>query len=358
MRRIPELDGLRGLAVVAILAYHLAPDAFPFGWAAVDLFFVLSGYLITAICLENLDAPGFLVNFYARRGLRIWPIYYLAVATVALMPTWDAAGLGYHLTYTQTAPGFLRDLLGNQSPLGDAGWPPMAHTWSLAVEEQFYCLWPAMLLLLGRRSAVPLAAAVVACGVAARASGFGMYQAATRGDGLAAGAVLAVVLAPKTGPRRRLAPAATAAAATSAAIVAFLMLAYPGCPLDYHYRHPGLEVPAAVLASFAAVAAAACLSGSRPLSPLRSIALTRAGTISYGLYLYHFPIYGLLDILGVRWPGVPTWPLKVGATLAAAIVSWHLVERPILRLKDRFDYRRGDGKRPNQVALLPHQKPS
>src|SRR5437763_3468663 len=75
--RIPELDALRGLATVAILVYHVWPNVLPAGWLAVDFFFVLSGYLITAILLRNGSGPGVLVPFFVRRGLRIWPIYLL-----------------------------------------------------------------------------------------------------------------------------------------------------------------------------------------------------------------------------------------------------------------------------------------
>ena len=106
MRRIPELDSIRGLAATTILLYHLVPATFHFGWAGVDCFFVLSSYLITSILLEYRKGPGFFVNFYARRSLRIWPIYYLCLvslvaANAALRLGEPLEGLPYYATYTQ-----------------------------------------------------------------------------------------------------------------------------------------------------------------------------------------------------------------------------------------------------------------
>src|SRR5262245_25669872 len=106
MQRVRELDALRGLAALAIVVYHFALSWFPIGWAFVDLFFVLSGYLITSIILEHRQSPRFLPRFYLRRGLRIWPIYYLCLLLLLVFgpslprPT-DWGALPAHLTYTQ-----------------------------------------------------------------------------------------------------------------------------------------------------------------------------------------------------------------------------------------------------------------
>src|SRR5262245_12702190 len=84
MRRVPELDALRAVAALVVLLFHLNPPRFFFGWTGVDLFFVLSGYLITTIILDHCNRRGFVWNFYARRGLRIWPTYYLTLAVLVL----------------------------------------------------------------------------------------------------------------------------------------------------------------------------------------------------------------------------------------------------------------------------------
>src|SRR4051812_9144594 len=111
MPRVPELDALRAFAAGIVLLFHLRPEGFVFGWTGVDLFFVLSGYLITTIILQHQAAPGFLRNFYVRRGLRIWPLYYLTLfGLVALNPflprPQPMAGLPYYLTYTQNVPSY------------------------------------------------------------------------------------------------------------------------------------------------------------------------------------------------------------------------------------------------------------
>ncbi len=125
------------------------PSLVPFGWASVDLFFVLSGYLITAILIRYERSPRLLVNFYARRGLRIWPVYYLTVAAVVVLgpilpvPTkWD--GLGYYVLYLQNLPMYWSGKVPAFSPY-------VAHLWTLACEEQFYLIWPALVVLFGRR---------------------------------------------------------------------------------------------------------------------------------------------------------------------------------------------------------------
>ncbi|MDR3637440.1 MAG: acyltransferase [Isosphaeraceae bacterium] len=159
VERIPELDGVRGLAVVAIVIFHGSPQRLPGGWAAVDLFFVLSGFLITSIIIKHGGAPGFLKAFYVRRGLRILPIYYLAVLAVAgvrlLIPRrirW--AGLPYTLTCTQ----FIALRAFKDMP---EYCPYLCHTWTLAIEEQFYLIWPLALIALGRRRVIPLAFACI-----------------------------------------------------------------------------------------------------------------------------------------------------------------------------------------------------
>ena len=157
MKRIGELDAIRGMAALAIMVNHL-----PFsnrlthlGAYGVDLFFVLSGYLITAIILKNAGSPGFMTAFYARRSLRIWPIYYLALLVVLAInpqfrPPFSLRGLPFYATYTQGIQLYWFGKLPPFSPLFD-------HTWTLALEEQYYLIWPALVLIFGGRSVAPMA---------------------------------------------------------------------------------------------------------------------------------------------------------------------------------------------------------
>ncbi len=148
MRRVAELDALRGIAALMVLSLHLGLGAsYAVLASAVDLFFVLSGYLITRIILDHGTQTGFLARFYVRRSLRIWPIYYASILTLVLVNRWlphrqAMDGLGNYLTYTQ----FIQHYWFGRPP-----WFSMyfAHTWTLAAEEQFYIFWPLLAVLLG-----------------------------------------------------------------------------------------------------------------------------------------------------------------------------------------------------------------
>jgi peptidoglycan/LPS O-acetylase OafA/YrhL len=328
--RIAELDGLRGIAILLVLAVHLKSTPLPWGWAGVELFFVLSGYLITGIILEGMDRPGFLRTFYIRRALRIWPIYYLTIAVVGLLPTWKPVGVGYFITYTQNVSLYIVDAPGS-APFYPVWWP-LLPTWSLAVEEQFYLLWPLLLLWLGRKAVVTLALATLLAAAVMRQGGFSLYLLGTRCDGLALGSLLAV------GPSLEVRWQRAGLIAAGAVILLIGAFGPSGLRLSKDFVHPTTEIPVAALASFLTVAFILRFRGSLFVRPLRWSPLGYVGTISYGLYLYHFPIYGLTRILVTRVPGVPAWPFEIAGAMVVAILSWHLIERPILRLKARWDY--------------------
>ncbi len=349
MRRIPELDALRGLAAMAIVAFHLNPIALFPGWTGVDLFFVLSGYLITGIILRHGQTRGFLATFYMRRGLRIWPIYYLTlfvlVAVNRYLPRPESlAGLPYYLTYTQNLPLYWREKAPDL--------PPFNHTWTLALEEQFYVIWPALLLLSGRRRVVPVCLAAIALAWMAREGGwisrspFSERLLVARCDGFALGGLLAAIL---EGGRSRGKALGLAAAMIAAALyIAWGMIAsgnpigFLGCPTP---ARPSTTILAVNVLFFGLVGVVASGAGTVWLAILRFRPLIYLGKISYGLYLYHIPTFWAID--GFAFVYHQSWPIravKVLATLAVAILSWHLVEAPILRLKDRYGYdRKGNG---------------
>jgi peptidoglycan/LPS O-acetylase OafA/YrhL len=339
--RVPELDAVRGLAAVAIVVYHSNQARFAWGWAAVDLFFVLSGFLITSIVLRSGGTRGFLPRFYARRALRIWPIYYLVVLAVvafrgALPRPTDLRGLPLDLTFTQNLPLYWADHARRLSPY-------LGHTWTLAIEEQFYLIWPALVLAVGRRRIVPLSAALVALAVILRARGYPVSLLGARCDGLALGGLLAALLG---GTGRGASPALRRGFAATAAVSAVVLVALAasvgisapnGAP-----PRPALTVLAFNALWFGLLGLVAAGSGHPRLRFLRSRRLRALGTISYGLYLYHLIIMALsADIArrsGLRFPPilreVPTLALCFGA----AALSWRYIERPILGLKDCFAY--------------------
>jgi peptidoglycan/LPS O-acetylase OafA/YrhL len=336
MKRVPELDGLRAVAAALVIVFHFWPESCYFGWAGVDVFFVLSGYLITGIVLDYGAQRGFLRAFYMRRGLRTWPIYYLLIAALIVKRDVNWSALPYYLTYTQQAPRYF----GWRMPL----WFSMQHTWTLALEEQFYVLWPALLLGLGCNRNRTLAAALLIAATSAIARHFvpstqSPWLLVERCDGFAMGGVLAV-LARRPGPGLR--RCAILAAVGTFAVALTPSVLHGALPFDD--RLPAARpfaVTAATLASCAVVGAVVLGAGARGLAVLRVRPLVFLGVISYGLYLYHVPVLGN-DYSLTRF-GVMTHQQKALAditiTIAAASLSWYLVERPILGLKRWFEYR-------------------
>lgn len=348
--RVPELDALRGIACLAILVYHLKPSLVPFGWAAVDLFFVLSGYLITSILIRHEGSPHFLRNFYVRRGLRIWPIYYLTVLAVVVLgpilpvPTrWD--GLAYYLTYTQNLPLYWSDTAPAFSPY-------VGHLWTLANEEQFYIFWPLLVCLFGRKSVIPLAAALAATSVAARGTGFNSWLLLARADGFALGGLLAALLANRQRVAQRLRLFRSGFVATTFAAAAFVAVVISKGWLPTFGRPPkgaAFSVLAINVVFAAIVGLAATHAGRRSLGWLRARWLVRVGVISYGLYMYHFLFLAIGGDVMRTWRGHGSMivdVLMLVASYVLAVVSWERVEKPILALKDRFGYAGPSARRP------------
>jgi peptidoglycan/LPS O-acetylase OafA/YrhL len=336
---IPELDALRGLAALAVVVFHAEGRWFPCGWAAVDLFFVLSGYLVTSIVLRHGGGQGFLFRFYVRRGLRIWPLYYLVVALVAAASPWvvsrpDWAGLPYTLTFTQSLPEYWRAPAPSFSPY-------LGHTWTLAIEEQFYLIWPALLLLVGRNRVVPLAIACGAASVAVRWSGWPSILLIARADGMALGAVLAGLTlgtAMHTARYRRLQVGAWFSFLLGALAVTLL----GGFVRLRYLTHPGPTLLAYNVMFLGLVGMAVLGSGRPALGLLRLNSLRWLGKVSYGLYLVHLVLFiAVSDVaraLGI--PGRPAWLFipAIGASVLLAGLSSRFIEGPILAWKDRFPY--------------------
>jgi peptidoglycan/LPS O-acetylase OafA/YrhL len=347
--RLAELDALRGVAVTMVCGCHLWPNStlFEWGWSGVDLFFVLSGYLITDIILKNGREPGFLRAFYARRTLRIWPIYYLTLFAVALVAPglsrsrgWVETGFVYYLTYTQNV--FDHRIPGES--LYKSWYGP---TWSLALEEQFYLLWPAVVLWIPRRR-LPLLIAVwivVACG--ARGHGAEPATLHDRGDGLALGGLLAWILSNRAHWQARLGKyrVGFALVALTALLLLVMLVVIRG-------RRDVLAYPPALLSLvllcfdllyFGAIGLCVCAAGHPALAPLRNRWIVGLGVISYGVYLYHTPVIRVVEE-GARRCGIGEHialdVLKLALSVVAAAISWRFIEQPILALKKRFAYAR------------------
>src|SRR5512137_2924489 len=279
----PALDGMRGVAVLMVLAFHLLHvdgeggtlerailGATRSGWAGVDLFFVLSGFLITGILLDARGGPGYFRAFYARRVLRIFPLYYaylavLFLAVPALLPALDVR---------RETQGWLWTYLGNVLFAREGGFqasPFTGHFWSLAVEEQFYLFWPFLVWLLPRRW---LAAACLGLVAGAFALRFAIHRTTfnataayvltpARMDALAMGALVAIAARePAWWPRvRRAAPwVLVASAAAIAAVWVHQGGLFGGDPVVQVWAFGPLA------AGFAAVLVLAIADGASPLS--------------------------------------------------------------------------------------------
>ncbi|GAC1471886.1 MAG: acyltransferase [Isosphaeraceae bacterium] len=348
MRRVPELDSLRGLAALHVVLYHYWGHTFPIGWTAVELFFVLSGYLITTIILKHHDSDQFMSSFYARRALRIWPIYYLVILALLGLNSffesrYPVGALPYFLSFTQNIQFYwsntIPDFLGPR-------W--FAHAWTLAIEEQFYLIWPALICLAGRKYLIPLTAVFVVIPVWARSSGFNRVILLARSDGFALGGLLAAVLYDEEQLRRRsvefgrtLGLAGLAGAALLVAGTAFLRLGHSTLLAAWETIWSGPKIFAYDLMYFAIVGLTICYSGHPMLQALRDRRCCYLGQISYGFYLYHMPILvGIGELCLAAGVGRPVWVefLALAASIAIASISWKYFEKPILRLKDRFEY--------------------
>ena len=338
---IPELQGLRGLAVLSVVCYHCHPRlvgtwvhyASLWGWAGVNLFFVLSGFLITSILLESRNKERYFRNFYGRRALRIWPVYVFVLVVVYLSAPWF---IGPTITQAVKSAPWLAYIFFVQNLFHLALLPAIGPTWSLAIEEQYYFLWAPIVRFLRNPWALAavLAAALVASPVFRLANLHWMTLTHTliNLDGIDLGSLLALGLYTLTLSRRRwlylgLAGAVFgfAATATIAGGTAFL--------------------DSALALGFAGVVIAAIAStGSRnPLNTaLRRGPLAFYGRISYGLYMIHimvFVYFGWFDARMDRY-GIPgnlaVVAFRLAVSTAAATVLWYAFESQILKLKRYF----------------------
>jgi peptidoglycan/LPS O-acetylase OafA/YrhL len=339
----PALDGLRAIAALSVVAFHLRLPGFAGGGLGVDMFFTLSGFLITALIIREISARGTLSfrAFYARRALRLLPAYLAVLITCVLADLFvvDAGG-------TLKGAFFSFFYVANWAVgLRDMGLGTLAHTWSLSIEEQFYLGWPALTLLafwLAQRWRVSVLAFVsVMCAfswgltavfVFGVGVSFSLLNNATpfRATELMAGCVLAAVAA-RGGFRWLMTSRMVSTGIGLLSLLGLVALIVAG-HADTNAQLFGLWILVSLCT------AGLIASTQTPRTPAGRILSVRpivqVGKMSYGLYLWHFPILVSIDAL----VGLDSlWARVVAAGMTAAIValSYYMLEQPFLRLKAR-----------------------
>lgn len=374
---LPELDGIRGLAILGVLCSHIAGmggvlniispaawekvalrAAIPL-WGGVDLFFVLSGFLITGILLRTKRSKSYFSSFYARRMLRIFPIYYLTLILSLFvgiyfgevgrqLPVWTSEKVSYFL-YLQNWPIFWH----GDKTMGSV-WGVY---WSLAVEEQFYFAWPLLIFLCSEKNVMRICVLAIPCAIVLRiylcctyfGGQFGLLQlTSSRVDGLLMGAICATYMHFRKKPL----PMSWIAAIGAAGAVIMAVIAVADTK---ELVETGRWMGMVGSTGFALLSMALVAASQHPLPWLkRCITLSwlrSAGKYSYGMYVYHILVifamrrYLINGRIATHGAGIPYGaPIKILAFCAeifvvylAARFSYELVETRFLRLKSHFE---------------------
>lgn len=361
LKHMPQLDGLRAIAVAGVLVSHfgLGPQlnwlssVVPWGHLGVRLFFVLSGFLITRILLERRAAIGIAVQtpsnalllFYARRALRIFPVFYLTIFLACILNVSNMRDVAFwHSIYMSNLETVLfTHLADGNATLRDA---TSAHFWSLAVEEQFYLFWPALLLLLDTKFHIKIVFAMICLAPVFRAIWFLYYPDSTSHslinclDSLGVGALL-TFYSQRSGMQfcwltnryRWILLFGVSILGGTIAMHAFDILYRPRLIL--------MDIGESIVFGFVVMRAS---QGRNDLFGrfLQWTPLNYIGKISYGVYVYHafmsplqkwiWRFFDLPDVASTGWRPL----VLVGMTICMSILSWHFLEKPINKLKDRL----------------------
>lgn len=364
--RLKELDGVRGLAILMVMMFHIFKRADYFsnneylrfisklsaiGWAGVDIFFVLSGFLITTILLKTKPEKNYFRNFYARRALRIFPLYYITISILLyILPFTDpergmqTQGLWpfYYLyqqnwTFITTAPSFL-----------------VSVTWSLAIEEQFYLIWPALTYYFNKRQLALISIGIILVSITARIVLIIFPQTSmdprriiyfgslTRFEQLAFGALTALLFSSQ---KQDVVPRKLLYAICAASISAFAMIAITDNPnplVSYDlalWSYTLMAIFSATLIITLLIQKEKMLLSSIFKNPI----LTFFGKYSYSIYLFHLPVtlYLLNVLVKADRQSAKAWLIFTAGcfcvTIIASLLSWNLLEKRALEYKKYFE---------------------
>lgn len=351
---IPALDGLRGIAVLMILIYH--HFGLLGGWMGVDLFFVLSGFLITGILLDKKNEKGYYKNFIIRRALRIFPLYYFAlVLFFILLPLLINQALlddlsiyfrdeNYFWAYLQNWIFMVKVSEYEQSNRA------LMHFWSLAIEEQFYLIWPFIIYIFNKKILYKALIFIIILALGLRVFyllqgyhwGYGYLNTFSRLDSLAFGSLGAVLIRDfnvKEGIEK---------IAPKVFYISFILLLIliiilkPNTPSDIIFRTFGFSMISLFFVTLLFFAISV-----HERNGIKMIAENRIlrffGKYSYSMYIFHFPIIWLIrpmiyKSLDNEWVGfVIGNSICIAITIIISISTWILIEKPLLNLKKYFN---------------------
>jgi peptidoglycan/LPS O-acetylase OafA/YrhL len=343
--KIPELDGIRGMAILLVLLHHFEPPpgvpkvigaATYLGWSGVDLFFVLSGFLITGILLDTKTSQNYFSSFYIRRALRIFPLYLLCVFAY------------FRLAPNPTEPWFWSHLSNWKSAFG-TDIPILSHFWSLAIEEQFYLVWPLVVFLIPARALPGVAMTVALSSLGLRVAfahhafhnNFLYRLTPFRIEPLALGALAAWIARDPSAFEIAKRSARWIAVAAAVLLLAVFAIGRTNRPFHAPIATYGFTAFAWLYASIVFTA------GTRSVPLLRNALLRSFGKYSYAIYVFHVPIAQIYNpevnrvaqslnapVRTAFW--IATTAAGIAISYAVALLSWNLIEKRFLALKDRF----------------------
>lgn len=354
---LPHLDGLRGIAILLVLFAHFFKFQ-PFaklaetGWMGVDLFFVLSGFLITGILVESKQKENYFKNFYARRTLRIFPVYYLILLILLFILPAITSNLPEGYDYFLHRKWFYVLYFQNNLFAID-GWPPnemLSHLWSLAIEEQFYLFWPLVVFFFNKNQTIIFAIIVIVFNIFMRYQHpdvpFAYCSSAARFDGLLIGGLLAIMIR----FHRDLLEKFT----LPVFIICSLALGYAFWNSQWkltnsnyyliRWGYTVIDIFWACIMVFS-FSANKIYNWANPMYESRFLRFF--GKLSYGLYLYHMIVFGFfakslvqffhnLNMPNVNEHGIEVSMSVLFITITISYISFTFFEAPILKLKSRF----------------------
>lgn len=344
----PALDGLRGFAALAVLAFHTYLNVFWLGWIGVPFFFVLSGFLITGILTDSKKAHNYFTVFYARRSLRIFPIYFLTILLVLVfgfINRMAVQDVWLYFFYVQNFKLSFNNWI--------ISFPFCAnHTWSLAIEEQFYIFFPLLVYFLKERILIVVCFVLIVVAICTRyflsiqfpGNPINWVNTFSNLDFLSAGALISIGLKQKK--------------QAIINIVLFVLFCLTVCCVvlfkisfknPINLTHINGQFFLVLLLFFAGIVIVNLVTKSNAISRIvfENKWITYTGKISYGLYLYHFPLYFVIDYFTNRYQiifvenGFGVYILaavKLMVTFFSAVLSYHLIESRLLKYKSHFKY--------------------